>query len=142
MDHFVAVAVFMAALTALLIYVAMVAQQYMYWRLVEMPISPGGNMPTRVVYVYNSSDGLYLVEYGGDVERFRKYVGPPGELVAVFELYPGGYRCEARRPVRVGDPYTGLWCPPPYGHSVNTSSCTPVGLASRGRWLVAQYRCP
>ncbi|MFN7106417.1 MAG: hypothetical protein ACK4M3_07550, partial [Pyrobaculum sp.] len=106
------------------------------------PISPGGDVPIRIVYVYNSSGGLYLVEYGGDVEKFRKHVGISGELVAVFELYPGGYRCEARRPVRIGDLYTGLWCPPPYGHLANMSSCIPVGLTSRGRWLVMQYRCP
>jgi hypothetical protein len=97
------------------------------------------------VYVYNDSGRLYAVEYAGsDPEAFRRAVGVPGSLVAAFTVYPGGYNCTryTRAPVRIGpDPYTGLWCPPPFDAKAE-KGCVPVGLTSRGRWLLVQYSCP
>jgi hypothetical protein len=85
------------------------------------------------------------VEYAGsDLETFRRALGVPGTLVAVFTVYPGGYSCTryTGAPVRIGpDPYTGLWCPPPFDAKAE-SNCVPVGLTSRGRWLFVQYSCP
>jgi hypothetical protein len=89
------------------------------------------------------------VEYAGsDVEAFRRALGVPGTLAAVFTVYPGGYNCTryTRAPVKIGpDPYTGLWCPPPFDVKAEADAiknCIPVGLTSRGRWLLVQYSCP
>jgi len=145
MEDLVSAAVFITALTALFVFVALVLKPFMPAKVVEAPVAPSDDAPTRRVYVYNASGRLYAVEYAGsDVEAFRKAAGVPGSLAAVFEVYPGGYRCQryTRAPVRIGDdPYTGLWCPPPFDTRVD-HSCQPVGLTSRGRWLLVQYRCP
>jgi hypothetical protein len=141
----VAALVFAAALSALLAVTVVTLGQYLLAGITEAPVALAYDAPARRIYVYNDSGRLYAVEYAGsDVEAFRRAAGVPGSLVAVFEVYPGGYRCVryAGAPVRIGDdPYTGLWCPPPV--DANTGAgCTPVGITSRGRWLLVQYRCP
>ncbi|ACB40143.1 hypothetical protein [Pyrobaculum neutrophilum] len=145
MEDLVAASAFIVALSALTVYTALVLKPFMPAAVVEAPIAPARDAPVRHIYVYNSSSGLYAVEYeGAGVEEFRRSLGVPGDLVAVFEVYPGGYRCSlyGSRAVRLGaDPYTGLWCPPPFRPHVDPD-CVPVAIAARGRWLVAQYRCP
>ncbi len=148
MEDLVAGAVFITALAALFIMAMITIKPFLPSKLVEVPAAPGKDAPTRHVYVYNHTGRLYAVEYtGSDPETFRRALGVPGTLVAVFTIYPGGYNCTryTRAPVRIGsDPYTGLWCPPPFDvnrANVN-STCVPVGLTSRGRWLLVQYSCP
>jgi len=147
MEDFIAAAVFITALTALFTLTALVLKPYMPTAYVEAPVQPGENTPTRTIYVYAYTAGgaerYYLVEYAGpDVEAFRRFLGVPGVLAAKFEVYPGGYRCELYRekPVKIGDPYTGFWCPPPFDARVDPR-CVPVGVTSKGRWLLVQYRC-
>jgi len=159
MEDVVAATAFIAALASLLLYAVVVTFQFIEAKIVEAPHAPAGNVPTRKVYIYatpvNSSlipsslpaPGVRLVavEYEGDVEELRRALGIGGVLVAVFEIYPGGYRCwltPGVKSVRIGgDPYTGLWCPPPFSNAA-VAGCSPVGIASRGRWLVVQYSCP
>jgi len=159
MEDAVAVTAFIAALASLLLYAVAVISQFIEVKIVETPLAPAGDVPTRKVYIYatpmNSSlipsslpapgVGLVAVEYEGDVEELRRALGIGGVLVATFEIYPGGYRCQLApgvKSVRVGDdPYTGLWCPPPFSNAT-VAGCSPVGIASRGRWLVVQYSCP
>jgi len=145
MEDLVSALVFATALSALFVFVALALKPFMPAKVVEAPIAPSDDAPTRRIYIYDASGRLYAVEYAGnDVEAFRRAVGVPGVLVAVFEVYPGGYRCVryARAPVRIGDdPYTGLWCPPPFDAKLDPN-CQPVGLTSRGRWLLTQHRCP
>jgi hypothetical protein len=144
-EDFVAAAVFATALAALFVMAGATLKPFLPSKTVEAPIAPSKDVPTVKVYVYNDTGRLYAVEYAGnDVETFRRAVGVPGTLAAVFTIYPGGYNCTmyTRAPVRIGpDPYTGLWCPPPFDTKVE-SSCVPVGLTSRGRWLLVQYSCP
>ncbi|AET32627.1 hypothetical protein [Pyrobaculum ferrireducens] len=149
MEDFISASVFITGLAALFLFAALVARPYLPSAYIEAPAEPGDNVPTRSLYVYAVIDRYnhtryYMMEYvGPDAEQFRQGVGVPGVLVAKFYVYPGGYRCElyGRRPVRIGDPYTGLWCPPPFDARVDPS-CVPVNVASKGRWLVVQYRCP
>jgi len=158
MEDAVAVAAFIAALVSLLLYSVTVVSQFTEAKIAEAPHAPAGDVPTRKVYIYatpvNSSlippslpaPGVRLaaVEYEGNVEELRWGLGVGGVLVATFEIYPGGYRCwlaPGVKSVRVGDdPYTGLWCPPPFSNAT-VAGCLPVGIASRGRWLVVQYSC-
>jgi len=159
MEDVVAATAFIAALASLLLYAVAVASQFTEVKIVESPLAPAGDAPTRRVYVYATPTssplissslpvpgvGLVAVEYEGDVEELRRALGIGGVLVAVFEIYPGGYRCRLApgvKSVRIGDdPYTGLWCPPPFSNAT-VAGCSPVGIASRGRWLVVQYSCP
>jgi hypothetical protein len=147
-EDFIAATVFVTALAALFIMAGVTLKPFLPSKIVEAPIAPSKDAPTIRVYVYNHTGRLYAVEYAGsDVEAFRRALGVPGTLVAVFTVYPGGYNCTryTRIPVRIGsDPYTGLWCPPPF--DVNRADvnrdCVPVGLTSRGRWILVQYSCP
>jgi len=145
MEDLVAAVVFIAALSALFVFATLVIRPFLPAKIAEVPTAPGQDVPTRRIYIYNASGRLYAVEYAGsDVETFTKAVGVAGTLVAIFETYPGGYRCISytSRPVRIGDePYTGLWCPPPFDDKVG-QDCMPTGVTSRGRWLLIQYRCP
>jgi hypothetical protein len=144
-EDFVAAAVFVTALAALFVMAGVTLKPFLPSKIVEAPIAPSKDAPTRHIYVYKHWDRLYAVEYvGNESEAFRRAIGIPGDLVAVFTVYPGGYNCTryTRDPVRIGpDPYTGLWCPPPFDTKVE-SNCVPVGLTSRGRWLLVQYNCP
>jgi hypothetical protein len=144
-EDFVAAAVFVTALAALFVMAGVTLKPLLPSKIVEAPIAPGKDVPTRHIYVYNNTGTLYAVKYvGNDPEAFRRAVGVPGDLVAVFTVYPGGYNCTryTSASVRIGpDPYTGLWCPPPFDTKVE-SNCVPVGLTSRGRWLLVQYSCP
>jgi len=147
-EDFVAATVFVTAVAALFVMAVATLKPFLPSKIVEAPVAPGKDAPTVKVYVYNHTGELFAVEYAGsDVEAFRGMVGVPGDLVAVFTVYPGGYDCTryTSAPVRIGpDPYTGLWCPAPFDvnrANVN-STCVPVGLTSRGRWLLVQYSCP
>jgi len=144
-EDFIAAAVFVTALAALFVMAGITLKPFLPSKIVEAPIAPSKDAPTIKVYVYNHTGRLYAVEYAGDnPEAFRRAVGVPGDLVAVFTVYPGGYNCTryTRAPVRIGpDPYTGLWCPSPFDTKVE-NGCIPVGLTSRGRWLLVQYSCP
>ena len=149
-EDVVAAAVFALATAVLIAFAIAVMAPFPQSKTVEAPVAPSKDAPVRRVYVYNDTDAngyvhIYAVEYeGSDVEAFRQTVGIPGRLVAVFEVYPGGYRCQkyVPYPVKIGeDPYNGLWCPPPY-EPRDVSGCTPIGITSRGRWLLVQYRCP
>jgi len=159
MEDVVAATAFIAALASLFLYAVAIASQFTELKIVESPLAPAGDAPTRIVYVYATPTssllvpsrlpapgvGLVAVEYEGDVEELRRALGIGGVLVAVFEIYPGGYSCRLApgvKSVRIGDdPYTGLWCPPPFSNAT-VAGCSPVGIASRGRWLVVQYSCP
>jgi len=147
-EDFVAAAVFVTALAALFVMAVATLKPFLPSKIVEAPAAPSSDAPTIRVYVYNHTGRLYAVKYAGsDPEAFRRALGVPGSLVAVFTVYPGGYSCTryTRVPVRIGpDPYTGLWCPPPFDvNRTNVdSTCVPVGLTSRGRWLLVQYSCP
>jgi hypothetical protein len=144
-EDFIAASVFVTALAALFVMAGVTLKPFMPSKIIEVPIAPSKDAPTIKVYVYNATGRLYAVEYvGDDPEAFRRALGVPGILVAVFTVYPGGYDCTryTRVPVRIGpDPYTGLWCPPPFDAKVERN-CVPVGLTSRGRWLLVQYSCP
>jgi uncharacterized protein (DUF58 family) len=144
-EDFIAAAVFIIALAALFVMAVAALKPFLPSKTVEAPAASGKDAPTIKVYVYNHTGRLYAVEYAGDnPETFRRALEVPGTLVAVFTIYPGGYDCTryTRIPVRIGpDPYTGLWCPPPFDAKVE-SNCVPVGLTSRGRWLLVQYSCP
>jgi hypothetical protein len=148
-EDFIAATVFVTALAALFVMAGVTLKPFLPSKIVEVPAAPGNDAPTRHIYVYNHTGRLYAVEYAGsDVETFRRALGVPGSLVAVFTIYPGGYNCTryTRDPVRIGpDPYTGLWCPPPFDVKTKADvikNCVPVGLTSRGRWLLVQYSCP
>jgi hypothetical protein len=127
-EDFVAAAVFATALAALFVMAGATLKPFLPSKIVEVPATPGKDAPTIKVYVYNDTGRLYAVEYAGsDVETFRSAVGIPGSLVAVFTVYPGGYNCTryTHAPVRIGpDPYTGLWCPPPFDAKVEMSTET------------------
>jgi len=144
-EDFIAAAVFVTALAALFVMTVATLKPFLPSKTVEVPAAPSSDVPTIRVYVYNHTGRLYAVEYAGsDPEAFRRALEVPGSLVAVFTIYPGGYNCTryTSTPVRIGpDPYTGLWCPPPFDAEVE-SNCVPVGLTSRGRWLLVQYSCP
>ncbi|MFZ8811825.1 MAG: hypothetical protein ACO2PN_27465 [Pyrobaculum sp.] len=145
MEDFIAAAVFITALAALFIMAMATIKPFLPSKTVEVPAAPSSDVLTIRVYVYNHTGRLYAVKYAGsDVEAFRRAVRVPGTLAAVFTIYPGGYNCTryTSAPVRIGpDPYTGLWCPPPFDAEVE-ENCVPVGLTSRGRWLLVQYSCP
>jgi hypothetical protein len=147
-EDFIAATVFITALAALFVMAVATLKPFMPSKVVEVLAAPGKDVPTIRIYVYNDTGKLYAVEYAGsDVEAFRSAVGVPGALAAVFTVYPGGYNCTryTRAPVRIGpDPYTGLWCPPQFDVKVSNvnRTCVPVGLTSRGRWLLVQYSCP
>jgi len=154
-EDFIAASVFITALAALFVVAVATLKPFLPSKIVEVPAAPGKDAPTIRIYVYNDTGRLYAVEYAGsdveafrsDLETFRRALGVPGTLIAVFTVYPGGYSCTryTHAPVRIGsDPYTGLWCPPPFDvKAVNVdSTCVPVGLTSRGRWLFVQYSCP
>jgi hypothetical protein len=148
MEDFVSTAVFVTAVAALFVMAVAALKPFLPSKIVEAPIAPSKDAPTRHIYVYKYGGDLYAVEYvGNDLETFRRALEVPGDLAAVFTVYPGGYNCTryTRAPVRIGpDPYTGLWCPAPFDvnrANVN-STCVPVGLTSRGRWLLVQYSCP
>jgi len=144
-EDFIAAAVFVTALAALFVMAVATLKPFLPSKIVEVPAAPSKDAPTIKIYIYNDTGRLYAVEYAGnDPEAFRRALGIPGTLVAVFTIYPGGYNCTryTRAPVRIGsDPYTGLWCPPPFDAEVE-ENCVPVGLTSRGRWLLVQYSCP
>ena len=149
MEDFVSTAVFVTALAALFVIAGVTLKPFLPSKIVEAPIAPSKDAPTIKVYIYNRTGILYAVEYAGsDPEAFRRAVRVPGDLAAVFTVYPGGYSCTryTRAPVRIGpDPYTGLWCPPPFDVKAEADvnkNCVPVGLTSRGRWLLVQYSCP
>jgi uncharacterized protein (DUF58 family) len=150
MEDFTAGIVFITALAALFVMAMVTIKPFLPSKIVEAPIAPSKDAPTVRVYVYNHTGRLYAVEYAGsDPEAFRRALEVPGTLVAVFTIYPGGYNCTryTRAPVRIGpDPYTGLWCPPPFDVKIDRANvnrtCVPVGLTSRGRWLLVQYSCP
>jgi len=143
-EDFIAATVFITALAALFVMAVATLKPFLPSKVVEVPAAPGKDVPTIRIYVYNDTNRLYAVEYAGnDVEAFRRVMGVPGSLAAVFTVYPGGYNCTryTRAPVKIGpDPYTGLWCPPPFDTKVERG-CVPVGLTSRGRWLLVQYSC-
>jgi len=148
-EDFIAATVFVTALAALFVMAVATLKPFLPSKIVEVPAAPGKDAPTVKVYVYNDAGRLYAVEYAGsDPEAFRRALGVPGDLVAVFAVYPGGYNCTryTHAPVRIGpDPYTGLWCPPPFDVKAEADvnkNCVPVGLTSRGRWLLVQYSCP
>jgi len=148
-EDFIAATVFATALAALFVMAVAALKPFLPSKIVEVPAAPGKDAPTIKVYVYNHTGRLYAVEYAGDnPEAFRRALGVPGTLAAVFTIYPGGYNCTryTRAPVRIGpDPYTGLWCPPPFDVKAEADvnkNCVPVGLTSRGRWLLVQYSCP
>jgi len=147
-EDFIAATVFVTALAALFVMAVTALKPFLPSKIVEVPAAPGKDAPTIKVYIYNHTGRLYAVEYAGsDPEAFRRALGVPGSLVAVFTIYPGGYNCTryTRAPVRIGpDPYTGLWCPAPFDVKTDNvnRTCVPVGLTSRGRWLLVQYSCP
>ena len=148
MEDFIAATVFATALAALFVMAGATLKPFLPPKTVEAPIAPSKDAPTVKVYVYEDTGRLYAVEYAGDnPEAFRRALGVPGTLAAVFTVYPGGYDCTryTSAPVGIGpDPYTGLWCPPPFDVKTDNvgSNCVPVGLTSRGRWLLVQYSCP
>jgi hypothetical protein len=93
-EDFVAAAVFVTALAALFVMAGVTLKLFLPSKIIEAPIAPGKDAPTIKVYVYNHTGSLYAVEYAGsDPEAFRRAVGMPGDLVAVFTVYPGGYNC-------------------------------------------------
>ncbi len=140
MEHLVSVVVFTVGIAMLLIASSVVMQPFIYWKTIETPVAPSDDLAVRVLYVYNNSGRLYVVEHMSHADALFRQLGLFGELVAVFELYPGGYRCVGR--AKIGsNPYTGLWCPPPKFAEVKPT-CVPLGLVSRGMWLLMQYRCP
>jgi uncharacterized protein (DUF58 family) len=148
MEDLIAAAVFITALAALFVMAMVTIKPFLPSKVVEVPAAPGKDAPTIKVYVYNHTGRFYAVEYAGDnPEAFRRALGVPGTLAAVFTIYPGGYNCTryTSASVRIGpDLYTGLWCPPPFDVKADrvNSTCVPVGLTSRGRWLLVQYSCP
>lgn len=144
MEDFIAATAFFAAFTVLFVLAILTIRPFIQYSVMETPAAPSQDAPTRLLYAYNVSGHIFLVEYKGDVELFQGFVGIKGPLIAIFYVYPGGYRCErfTDKPVRFGaDPYTGFWCPAPYEEVKIGPSCVPVGIASKGRWLLVQYRC-
>jgi len=108
------------------------------------------------------ADWIHVVRVGNDVYAVRMvtpdwrtallFVGlDPSKAtwVATFQLWPGGYSCTGapgvgtRTFVKIGnDPYTGLWCPPPWQvQPPPPPDCVPRGATSRGRVMVVEYAC-
>lgn len=145
MEDVIAVAVFITAVVALMLLAMAVTAPFIQYRIIEAPVAPPADVPARHIYVYSSNGKLYAVDYEGlNPAAFQRVAGIPGTLVAVFTVWPGGYNCTlyGNTPVKIGqDPYTGLWCPPPYTQG-NPANCAPTGITSRGRWLLVQYSCP
>lgn len=145
MEDAVTVAVFAVALGALMLVAVYTIAPFLSAKVVEVPVAPSADVPERRVYVYSDGRSITAVELDGDVEWFRGAIGVSGGLAAVFYIYPGGYRCQLMpgySSVKLGDdPYTGLWCPPPFKNA-SVAGCVPAGVTSRGRWLLIQYRCP
>ncbi|MEZ0319998.1 MAG: hypothetical protein ABWK05_08430 [Pyrobaculum sp.] len=145
MEDAVAAAVFVAAVGTLMVVAVYTIAPFLSAKVLEAPVAPSEGLPERRVYVYFDGGVYYAVEFDGEVEWFRSTVGVNGSLAAVFFIYPGGYKCQLMpgyASVRLGgDPYTGLWCPLPFKNA-SVTSCVPVGVVSRGRWLLVQYKCP
>jgi len=93
-EDFIAATVFVTALAALFVMTVATLKPFLPSKIVEVPAAPSKDAPTIRVYVYNHTGRLYAVEYAGDnPEAFRRALGVPGSLVAVFTIYPGGYNC-------------------------------------------------
>jgi len=91
MEDLVSAAVFITALTALFVFVVLTLKPFMPAKVVEAPVAPSDDAPTRRVYVYNASGRLYAVEYAGsDVEGLQKSRGSA-------RLPRGGFRGVSRR---------------------------------------------
>lgn len=137
MNDLVAATVFVLGLSLLLIAGMSVLRPLLPSVEVHAPVGPSEQMPHRLVYVYLVDGRWVAVAAPPDFDVGVLFGGDP---VAVFEVYPGGYRCASPLRVEVGDdPYRGFWCPPPTAD--RPPACVPVGLSSRGRWLTVDYAC-
>ena len=115
------------------------------------PLSPPQGGPARWIHVFYLNGGFLAVDAETpSYELAEVAVGINGTWVATFYLWPGGYACaynasfllngrplSSSNPLRIGaDPYTGLWCPPPWN---GTGHCATWGAAlSMGRVLLAR----
>ncbi|MGC8582619.1 MAG: hypothetical protein ACP5HD_02205 [Thermoproteus sp.] len=114
------------------------------------PLSPPQGGPARWIHVFYHNGELWMVDAETPSPTLAEIaVGVNGTWVATFYLWPGGYNCtynssfvlggepiSASNPLRIGpDPYSGLWCPPPWkGGGV----CSATVVESRGRLLLAR----
>ena len=108
-------------------------------------VAPPQGAPADWVHVVDAGGQLYAVRMATPDWRAAASFStlPAGAaLMATFQLWPGGYNCTYARPVRIGpDPYTGLWCPPPWRVQPPPPDCVPRDATSRGRVLVVEYTC-
>lgn len=142
MEDVAASAAFFLSLSLLLLMVSTAIKPFLPASEVYAPTAPSAEAPRRLVYVYSLHGDVVAVAVPPDTTPDELLgLGASGGLLTVFELYPGGYRCSPPVEVRIGgDPYRGLWCPPPW-HGVVASRCPPQGPVSIGRWLAVSYRC-
>lgn len=141
-----AAAVFSSALSVLLLFAVLKIASLPHASL-TIPLSESQGAPARWIHVFYSG-GVFVAVDAGTPSPYvaEALAGVNGVWVATFKLWPGGYTClynssfalngkpiSKDNPLKIGeDPYTGLWCPPPWS---GTRSCPNGVPASMGRIL-------
>ncbi|MEZ0248681.1 MAG: hypothetical protein ABWJ97_05360 [Thermoproteus sp.] len=115
------------------------------------PLSPSEGSPARWIHVFYLNGTFWVVDAGVSSPNIAEAeAGINGIWVATFLLWPGGYNCTYNssflldgrpigvdNPLRIGrDPYTGLWCPPPWSSTARCAGGRVV--SSMGRILVVK----
>lgn len=163
MSSLVAAVVFAISLAVLLLFV-MLKMSSLPTRYYLAPASPPQGASARWIHVFSAYyyGQPTLLAISADTPNSQQALAEAnttgaiadGIWVATFELWPGGYNCtynatfyingapiSAGNPLKIGpDPYTGLWCPPPWSSTVPTG-CVPVNVGSKGRILLTAYAC-
>ncbi|MEL9989765.1 MAG: hypothetical protein QXP98_04635 [Thermoproteus sp.] len=146
----IAAAVFSLAVVVLIMFAVLKVESLPRGGYVA-PLSQAEGAPARWIHIFYSNRAFWAVDAGVSSPSIAEiYAGINGTWVATFLLWPGSYNCtynssfllngrpiSVDNPLRIGrDPYTGLWCPPPWSSMARCASGRIV--SSMGRILVAK----
>ena len=145
----VAAAIFFSALTVLFLFALLKISSLPHWAQIA-PLSQPQGAPSRWIHVFRSGGVFIAIDAGTPSPYIAAMMGNiNGTWIATFYLWPGGYNCtynssfllngepiSTTNPLKIGpDPYTGLWCPPPWSAA---KGCATGVLSSMGRILVVR----
>ncbi len=115
------------------------------WARTYAVAGPASEQAVKWAWVVKRPDGtVALMLYPTPDLRTAQSVSG-GVVLARVAMWPGGYNCTMYAPgvYKFGpDPYTGIWCPPPWKTADQVpKNCRPWNAVSRGRVVLIEFRC-
>ncbi|MEM1788177.1 MAG: hypothetical protein QW085_06270 [Pyrobaculum sp.] len=141
------VAAVFIALTAAALGVMLYAMMPTHLVTYAVPPPPSDPQAIKWAWLVQTRDGkVALVLYPTASAQVASEVLKDVNILARVALWPGGYNCTVLVPpprdvYKIGpDPYTGVWCPPPFKYSV-PPGCEPRNVVARGRVVLIEAVC-